>query len=269
MAEDLVSFRELKGISEAAEGMLHSAEVRTWRQLSQILAAVTRMPRISAGDLRDLAREAADRAELVDENGERRHAFVVHLSLDKNGVPARSSLVDTRSPEQPARQWAGWRPDELVAMIEAISEFEAPSPTELADKTGTDAGATPAATTADAGEEPGPKVETSSTAPTPQELTSLDIGLAAGGRRSTREFVIRSLQAPTDDDRAYAYRAALSSRPIGEAQSDFLTEIGGSTRFEEDLRLRFVDVELPRGLQRLTLTIRLRPAGPNLELIAS
>jgi hypothetical protein len=48
-----------------------------------------------------------------------------------------------------------------------------------------------------------------------------------------------------------------------------LAEIGGSTRFEKDLKLRFVDIELPKGLQRLTLTIRLVPAGPTLELVAS
>jgi hypothetical protein len=269
MAEDLASFRELKGISEAAEGMLHSAEVRTWRQLSQILAAVTRMPRISAGDLRHLAREAAERAEVVDENGERRHSFVVHLSLDKDGVPARSSIVDTRSPDQPARQWPGWRPDELVDMIELISGIEAQPPAAIADMTPTDVAVIHAVTTVVADGEPGPEIETVSATQTPRDLASLDIGLAAGGRRSTREFVIRSLQAPTDDDRPYAYRAALSSRPIGEARAHLLAEIGGSTRFEEDLRLRFVDVELPKGLQRLTLTIRLRPAGPALELIAS
>lgn len=269
MAAELASFRELKGISEAAEGMLHGAGVRTWRQLSQILAAVTRMPRISARDLRDLAREAADRAEVVDENGERRHSFVVHLSLDKDRVPVRSSIVDTRSPEQPARQWPGWRPDDLVAMIESISGVEGPTTTEVVDPRDADVAAVHAVTKVAAAGEPGPEVETVSASQTPQDLASMDIGLAAGGRRSTREFVIRSLHAPPGDDRPYAYRAALSSRPIGEAQDHLLAEIGGSTRFEEDLRLRFVDVELPKGLQRLTLTIRLRPAGPNLELIAS
>ena len=269
MSEDLASFRALRGISEPAEGMLHSAGVRTWRQLSQILAAITRMPRITAGDLRDLAREAAERAEVVDENGERRHAFVVHLSLDKDGVPARSSIVDTRSPEQPARQWSGWRPDQLVNMIESISGIEAQLSTAGEDLTSTDVAAIDAVRPVDTGGEPGLNVETPSAAPTPQDATSLDIGLAAGGRRATYEFVIRSLQAPTDDDRPYSYRAALASRPIGEATGHLLAEIGGSTRFEKDLKLRFVDIELPKGLQRLTLTIRLRPAGPTLELVAS
>lgn len=254
MSESLSSFRELKGIGPASEARLHEAGVFTWEALSEVVEILSRLGAGTGETLRELAEQIEDRRSAAGAasprrtDGERREAFVIRIAVTADGRPVRSSLTHVRTQtEQPL---AGWAPGELIRLLEeqaGLSGAEPPAPAPGSDS------------------EPEPEPEPAAAPPptaSAEHLVVLDAGRAIGGSSRTVELAVATNRAGVPA--SFEYRATLAGRPYGRDAEPWTTLASQEGRGRPPARLpvRFEDVDLPPGLQRLRLELALRLAEP-------
>jgi hypothetical protein len=173
---------------------------------------------------------------------------VIRIAVTANGRPVRSSLTHVRTQtEQPL---AGWAPGELIRLLEeqaGLSGAEPPAPAPGSDS------------------EPEPEPEPAAAPPptaSAEHLVVLDAGRAIGGSSRTVELAVATNRAGVPA--SFEYRATLAGRPYGRDAEPWTTLASQEGRGRPPARLpvRFEDVDLPPGLQRLRLELALRLAEP-------
>lgn len=248
MSDMLANFRELEGIGPATEARLHVAGLYTWTALSEILTALLRVRGVAGDKLRALSEQAADRASEADEASDpgprdtpRREAFILRIALDEGGRPTHSSATHVRT--QIERPWAGWEPEQVLGFIDEQTGLGARTTGDGAD-----------------GDDPtGPAAAASQ-----HHHVVLDAGKAMGGRPRDVDLVVSTAGMPDVD--AFEYRATLRGRAYGARPDDgawtTLAERHGHGRPPDHVPLRFDEVALAPGLQRLRLDLAVTLASP-------
>lgn len=256
MSDALASFRELKCIGPATEAKLHEAGVYSWAALAEVVNALGNVRGSNGDTLHELSDRIAARASEVGgtpaphpPNGERSEAFVLRMALTTEGQPTRCTVVHVRT--QTEKPWAGWSPGEVIGFIEEQSGViekpvagtpePAPVPAENTSK---------------------PTVPADKPAASRDHVVVLDAGKAVGGSRRDLEWVISTAQLA--DIGEFEYQATLAGRPYGHTPADWAT-LASQTGYghpPDSLALGFEAVELPSGVQRLRLQLRLRLRSP-------
>lgn len=277
MSDALANFRELDGVGPAIEGRLHEAGLHTWTALSGILAQLIQVRGVAGDKLRQLAREAADRASEVsnaddDPTGpQRQEAFILRVTLADDGQPTHSTMTHVRS--QTDKAWPGWAPKELLAFITDQSGLTAAAPEQQDEEEGTGADDTGHHTTDDSGATTDDAQQ--DTPPSPARRVHqlvVDVGRTIGGPQDVE--LVMATPAATDVG-AFTYRASLRARAYGSPPTDASwTELAEQTGRRDppgEAPLRFGEIDLPSGLHRLQVALTLwlqqpRHQPPDLEV---
>lgn len=224
-------FRELPQVGERLEAAFHEAGYRTWEEFA---AADPADLRVAANLVRrtSLEQAAAWRAAAAAREGDGGVALLEDGATEQYHSFIVKVLVDERgialrSSAQDARtqlerSWRCWQPADLIAYIEA--ECKLASFSVLPHRT----------------------------------LVSIDAGTMLGGRRDV------SLTVPADSlcsRGAVRYAARLMARPLGGAENVLVSVCRGQTIGDRDLALDFGEVEMPGGVQRLSLGMEVAPVA--------
>lgn len=258
MSESLASFRDLKGIGPATEARLYEAGVYTWEALGAAASALAAV-RGDGDTLREVANlvaaqgtEAEGQAALRLPGGERLEAFVLRMTLAADGEPRRCTVTHVRTVAEQA--WAGWTPAELARFIEEHSGLRiGPSPTEEPSRNG---------------DRVAPPSQHRRASPSPQRpsrdhLVVLDAGKAIGGASRDIDLVVTTGRAAGAD---FDYRATLAARRLGAGGTGegwtSLASHAGTCHPARELALRFPAVQLPAGIHRLQLLLKVNLPAP-------
>lgn len=224
-------FRELPQVGKQLEAAFHEAGYGTWEEFA---AADPADLRDAANSVRPTSIEqaAAWRAAAAEREGDGEAALLEDVATEQYHSFIVKVLVDergraVRSSAQNARtqferSWRSWQPADLVAHIEA--ECKLTSLSVLPHRT----------------------------------LVSIDAGTTLGGRRDV------SLTVPADSlcsRGAIRYAARLMARPLGREDNVLVSVCRGKTVGDRDLDLNFGEVEMPGGVQRLSLGIEVAPTA--------
>jgi hypothetical protein len=258
MSESLASFRDLKGIGPATEARLHEAGVYTWEALGAAASALAAV--CASGDtLREVANLAAaqrtgagGQPALRLPGGERLEAFVLRMTLAADGDPRRCIVTHVRTVAE--RAWAGWAPAELARFIEEHSGLRTgPALAEEPARDGDRVSPPSAHPQAPAAPQP----------PSRDHLVVLDAGKAIGGTSRDIDLVVTSARAAGAD---FGYQATLAARPLGTGGAGqgwaTVASHAGTGHPARELALRFPAVQLPAGIHRLQLRLKVDRPGP-------
>ena len=253
MSESLASFRDLKGIGPATEARLHEAGIYTWEALATAATALAAV-RGNGDTLRDVANLVAERRGEAGGLGaprlpgaEHLEAFVLRIALAGDGEPQRCTATHVRTMAEEV--WAGWNPAELARFVEAHAGVR---PAPAAPESPPEREAPPPRRA------PAPRRATST-----EHLVVLDAGKAIGGAGRDVELVVGDTRAAKA---GFGYRATLAARPLGGAGGTggwtTLASRSGTGSPDRDLALRFPEVRLPQGIQRLQLRLEISLPAP-------
>jgi hypothetical protein len=188
---------------------------------------------------------------------------VLRLALTADGAPRRSTMTHVRTMTEQA--WAGWTPADLAGFVEQHSGVRLPparqEPPAGAEPARHGNGASPPSPRRRAAAAPAP--------PSREHLVVLDAGKAIGGASQDVELVVADPRARVTE---FDYRATLAARPLGAGANGgegWTTVAGhagscrpGTGSPAHELALRFPDVRLPHGIQRLQLRLEVKLAAP-------
>lgn len=225
------AFRELPQVGERLEAAFHDAGFRTWSDLATA----------SPADVRDAARSVRhtslkQAAEWQQAAAGRSGAATAVLDSNEPQEQHHSFVVTVHVDEdgrpirsavhdartQIERTWTGWRPVELATAIESGAGLRTRS------------------------------------APAPRTLASIDAGTTLGGRRDV------SLRVPVGllgAEGTIRYSARLMARALGEQEAVLVGVCRGTAVADRDLALDFVEVEVPPGVQRLSVGMEIDPVA--------
>jgi hypothetical protein len=208
--------------------------------------------------------------------GLRRESFVLTLTVDDAGTVVRSAAAHVRSKAEAG--WPGWSSTGVAEFAAFVAEHAGlAGPVLLPPTSGpppTRAGSQPPTS----GPRPAPagaSVPTSlpaavATGGAGAEAT-IDAGLAYGGPRALREYVV-AYDGPPAGDGAGArvtYKATLLLRELGTADQRVVGQAYGEA--DGDLVLRFPGGDVPPGVYRAALDVHVSPApaagAPRLRLL--
>jgi hypothetical protein len=250
MTETHARFRELKGVGPATESKLHDAGVWSWQDLSEVVHALGGIRGIQSEALKALEAECVQRADLRQaraepeiEEGARAESFVIRLTLGREGVVSRTSLTHVRTRDE--RSWAGWDEASVGRLIGWLAGVETPP-------------APPVAPSPDAAEaRDGLPIR----AP-----VIVNLGPRLGAilqPRQTIEAVVDAEKMADESHDEVSYVATLQGRPYGDTGTGrwaVLGMVAGRGHTNEELDLRFEDVELAAGLTRLRVVLETHPS---------
>ena len=258
------SFNELKGIGPATEAKLHAAGLRTWAALAETLDAIAGVRNIDAARLRGLRDEAKkkvdERQPALVSDGEQISRFILVVTARSDGQIARTNITDVRS--ELAQSFNGLPGADIVEFIEQ----------------GIDEGASGAEALGEPADEPaGPPLEKPiesiesdvsepirfAASSIDNDVVTIDAGKAIGGgkRHIKRRWDTSNVEAGTAG--RFRYRASLAGRPYGVGVTRWrsLGILIGTARPGESVELAFETVGLSTGINRLELTIEVKPLG--------
>jgi predicted flap endonuclease-1-like 5' DNA nuclease len=248
MSESLASFRDLKGIGPATEARLHEAGIYTWEALAAAATALAAAARGNGDTLREVATlvaerrgEAGGQAAPRPPGAERHEAFVLRMALAADGEPRRSTVTHVRTMAEQVS--AGWNRAELARFVEKHAGVRPQ----------------PAAREEPAPEKPAPRgrarrAPAPRRAPSTQHVLVLDAGKAIGGAGRDVDLVVANTGAAKA---GFGYRATLAARPLGAGDRSWtaIASQAGTGSPERNLSLRFPEVRVPDGVQRLQLRL--------------
>ena len=220
-SESIAEFSLLKGIGSATEHNLHAAGVMTWQDLSSVLGALAGIRGLTTQRMRELAREAGERAEAGPAPpSEHTESFLVRVAVDSEGSAVRTHTTDVRTQE--GSKWPGWAAEAVTAFIESHAG--------LGDRTSEES------------EQPG------------RRRIALAVGKVMGG--GPRDVPL-TLSTDALEDVGTGYRVVLEARPFGTrrpAGAPIGLPIGVKTgRLDppHPIQVLFEQVPVPQGLNQL------------------
>ena len=254
MSESLASFRDLKGIGPATEARLHEAGIYTWEALATAATALAAV-RGNGDTLRDVANLVAERRGEAGgpaaprlPGAEHLEAFVLRIALTGDGEPQRCTATHVRTMAEEV--WAGWNPAELARFVEQHAGVR-PAP------------AAPESRRRSARRRHPGALRHHGRATSTEHLVVLDAGKAIGGAGRDVELVVGDTRAAKA---GFGYRATLAARPLGAGGGTVgwaaLASQSGTGSPDRDLTLRFAEVRLPQGIQRLQLRLEISLPAP-------
>lgn len=177
---------------------------------------------------------------------------MLRMTLAADGEPQRCTVTHVRTVAEQA--WAGWNPAELARFIE--------------ERSGLRIGPSPAEEPSHNGDRASPPSQRRRASPSPQRpsrdhLVVLDAGKAIGGASRDIDLVVTTGRAAGAD---FDYRATLANRRLGAGGTGedwtSLASHAGSCQSARELALRFPAVQLPAGIHRLQLLLKVNLPAP-------